>query len=110
MVPSEFSPFLLQNILLEEHILIQNLTNNTREKGFLKKKKQLMDKYNSPLEANSQHSNYKTGSFKPPIFNLTTEEIPKHCELLLNLGPNVVSTSKKRTLYGHNNINQIFST
>ena len=53
-----------------------------------------MDKYNSPLETNSQHSNYKTSSIKSSIFNLTTEEIPKHCELLLNLGPNVVPTSK----------------
>ena len=51
----------LKNILSEQHyILIQNVTNNSRKKGFLKNKKQLMDKYNSLLEINSQHSNYKT--------------------------------------------------
>ena len=64
----------LKNILSEQHyILIQNVTNNSRKKGFLKNKKPFMDKYNSPLEINSQHSNYKTSSIKPPIFNLTTE-------------------------------------
>ena len=51
----------LKNILSEQnYILIQNVTNNSRKKGFLKNKKQLMDKYNSLLEINSQHSNYKT--------------------------------------------------
>ena len=38
----------LKNILSEEYyILIQNVTDNSREKEFLKKKKQLIDKYNS---------------------------------------------------------------
>ena len=64
----------LKNILSEQHyIYVQSVTNNSRKQGFLKKKKQLMDKYNSPLEINSQYSNYKTSSIKPPIFNLTTE-------------------------------------
>ena len=64
----------LKSILSEQnYILIQNVTNNSRKKGFLKNKKQLMDKYNSPLEINPQHSNYKTSSIKPPICNLTTD-------------------------------------
>ena len=40
----------LKNILSEEYyILIQNVTDDSREKEFLKKKKQLIEKYNSLL-------------------------------------------------------------
>ena len=86
----------MKNILSEEHyILIQNVTDNSREKEFLKKKKQLICKYNSLLNKYSQHSNYKTGLIKPAILNLTNEEIPKHYESLINLGPKFVSTNKK---------------
>ena len=68
-----------KNTLSEEHyILIQNVTDNSREKEFLKKKKQLIDKYNSLLNKYSQHSNYKTSLIKPAILNLISEEIPKH--------------------------------
>ena len=43
----------LKNILSEEHyILIQKVTDNSTEKEFLKKKKQLLDKYNSLLRKN----------------------------------------------------------
>ena len=76
----------LKNILSDEHyILIQNVTDDTREKEFLKKKKQLIEKYNSLLDKYSRHSNYKTSLIKPAILNLTKEEIPKHYESLLNL-------------------------
>ena len=75
-----------KNVLSEEHyILIQNVLDDSREKWFLKKKKQLIDKCNSLLGNYSQHSNYKTGLIKPAILNLTKEEIPKHYESLLNL-------------------------
>ena len=38
----------LENILSEEHyMLIHNVTDNSREKEFSKKKKQLIDKYNN---------------------------------------------------------------
>ena len=85
----------LKNILSDEHyILIQNVTDDTREKEFLKKKKQLIEKYNSLLDKYSRHSNYKTSLIKPAILNLTKEEIPKHYESLLNLGPKFVSTNK----------------
>ena len=85
----------LNNILSEEHyILIQNVTDNSREKEFLKKKKQLIVKYNSLLNKYAQHSNYKTSLIKPAILNLTNEEIPKHYESLLNLGPKFVPTNK----------------
>ena len=89
----------LKNILSEEHdILIQNVTDNSREKEFLKKKKKLIDKYNSLLNKYSQHSSYKTSLFKPAILNLTSEEIPKHYESLLNLGPKFVPTNKNLPL------------
>ena len=85
----------LKNIFSEEHyILVQNVTDNSREKEFLKKKKQLIDKYNSLLDKYSQHSNYKTSLIKPAILNLTKEKIPKHYESLLNLGPKFVPTNK----------------
>ena len=85
----------LKNILSDEHyILIQNVTDDTREKEFLKKKKQLIEKYNSLLDKYSRHSNYKTSLIKPAILNLTKEEIPKHYESLLNPGPKFVSTNK----------------
>ena len=84
----------LKKILSEEHyILIQNVTDNSREKKFFKKKKQIIDKYNSLLDKYSQHSNYKTSLIKQAILNLTNEEIPKH-ESLLNLGPKFVPTNK----------------
>ena len=51
----------LKNILSEEHyIIIQNVTDDSREKEFLKKKKELIKKYNSLLDKYSLHSNYKT--------------------------------------------------
>ena len=85
----------LKSILSEEHyILIQNVTDNSREKEFLKKKKQLIKKYNSLLDKYSEHSNYKTSLIKPAIFNLTKEEILKHYESLLNLGPKFVPTNE----------------
>ena len=84
----------LKKVLSEEHyVLIQNVTDNSREKEFLKKK-QLMDKYNSLLETCFQYSNNKTSLIKPAILKLTNEEIQKHYEPLLNLGPKVVPTSK----------------
>ena len=90
----------LKNILSEEnYILIQSVTDNSREKEFLKKKKQLVDKYNSLLDKYSQHSNYKTGFIKPAILNLTNEEIPKHYEYLLNLGLKFVPTTKTYLLW-----------
>ena len=85
----------LKNTLSEEHyILIQNATDDSREKEFLKKNKQLIEKYNSLLAKYSRHSNYKTSLIKPAILNLTKEEIPKHYESLLNPGPKFVSTNK----------------
>ena len=85
----------LKSVLPEEHyILIQNVADNSREKEFLKKKKQLIDKYNSLLDKHSQHSNYKTSLIKPAILNLTEEKILKHYESLLNLGPKFVPTNK----------------
>ena len=85
----------LKNILSEEHyILIQNVTDDTREKEFLKKKEQLIEKCNSLLDKYSQHSNYKTNLIKPAILNLTKEVIPKHCESLFSLGPKFVPTNK----------------
>ena len=69
----------LKSILSEEHyILIQNVIDHSREKEFLKKKKQLIDKYNSLLDKHSQHRNYKTSLIKPAILNLTEKVIPKH--------------------------------
>ena len=85
----------LKNILSEEnYILIQNVTDDFREKEFLKKNKQLIEKYNSLLDKYYQHSNYKTSLIKPAILNLTKEKIPKHYEYLINLGPKFVPTSK----------------
>ena len=58
----------LKNILSEEHyILIENVTDDSREKEFLKKKKQLIEKYNSLLEKHSRRNNYKTSLIKPAI-------------------------------------------
>ena len=83
----------LKNILSEEHILIQNVTYNSKEKEFLKRK-QLIDKYSSLLDNYSQRSNCKTSSVKPAILNLTNEEISKNYESLLNLGPKLVLPNK----------------
>ena len=83
----------LKDILSEEHyILIQNVTDNSRKKN-LKRKKQLIDKYNSLLNKYSQPSNYKTSLIKPAIFNLACEKIPKYYESLLNLEPKSVPTN-----------------
>ena len=84
-----------KNILSEEHyILIENVTDDSREKEFLKKKKQLIEKFNSLLDKHSRHNNYKTSLIKPTILNLTKEEIPKHYESLSNLEPKFVPTDK----------------
>ena len=79
----------LKKILSEEHYnLIQNITVFSREKEFLKKKKkQLIDKYHSLLDKCSQRNSMKSSLMKPAILNLTSKEIPKHYEFLLNFGP-----------------------
>ena len=85
----------MKNILSEEHyILIQNVTDDSREKEFLKKEKQLIERYNSLLNKYSRHNNYKSSLIKPAILNRTKEEIPKHYQSLLNLGPKFVPTNK----------------
>ena len=85
----------LKNILSEEHyILVQNVTKNSREKEFLKKNKQLIDKCNSLVDKYSQHSNNKTSFIKTVILNLTNEEILKHYKSLLNPGTKIVLTNK----------------
>ena len=85
----------LKNILSEEqYSLIQNVAGNSGEKEFLKKKKQLINKYNSLLDKYSQHSNYKTSLIKTAILNLTNAEIPKHYESLLDLGSKFVPRNK----------------
>ena len=85
----------LKNILSEEHyILIQNVTEESWEKEFLKGKRQLIKKYNSLLDKFSLHVNHKTSLIKPAILNLTKEGIPRHCESLLNLRPKFVPTNK----------------
>ena len=66
----------------------------TQRKRILKKKKQLIDKYNSSLDKHSPHSNYKTRLIKPAILNLTKKEIPKHYQSLLNLRPKFVPMNK----------------
>ena len=77
----------LRKILSEEHYnLIQNMTVISREKEFLKKKKQLIDKYHSLLDKCSQSNSMKSSLIKPSILNLTSKEIPKHYEFLLNFG------------------------
>ena len=68
-------------------LLFKVVMNNSREKEFLRKKKQLIYKYNSFLDKYSQRSNYKISLINPANLNLTSEEIPKHYESLLNLGP-----------------------
>ena len=90
----------LKNILSDEHyILIQNVTDDSREKEFLQKKKQLIEKYNSLLDKYSQHSNYKTSLTKPAILNFTKEEIPRHYESLINLGLKFVPRNKNQPLW-----------
>ena len=56
--------------------------------------KQLIEKYSSLLGKHSRHNNYKTSLIKPAILNLTKEQIQKHYESLLNLGPKFVPTDK----------------
>ena len=85
----------MKNILSEEHyILIQNVTDDSREKEFLKKEKQLIERYNSLLNKYYRHNNYKSSLIKPAILNRTKEEILKHYQSLLNLGPKFVPTNK----------------
>ena len=75
-------------------IIFENVTDDSRKKKFLKKKKQLIEKYNSLLDKHSRHNNYKSSLIKPAILNLTKEQIPKHYESLLNLGLKFVPTDK----------------
>ena len=90
----------LKNTLSEEHyILIQNATDGSREKEFLKKNKQLIEKYNSLLDKHSRHRNYKTSLIKPAILNLSKEEIPKHYKSLLNSDQNLCLRTKTYPLW-----------
>ena len=71
----------LKSILSEErYIFIQNVTDNSREKGSSKKilSTQLL----------------QNKLIKPAILNLPKKEVPKHYESLLNLGPKFVPANK----------------
>ena len=90
----------LKNNLSEEHyILIQNATDGSREREFLKKNKQLIEKYNSLLDKYSRHRNYKTSLIKPAILNLSKKEIPKHYKSLLNSDQNLCLRTKTYPLW-----------
>ena len=70
------------------------MTVISREKEFLKKKNQLIDKYHSLLDKCSQRNSMKSSLMKPAILNLTRKEIPKNYEFLLNFGPLFAPTNR----------------
>ena len=81
----------------ENYLLIQSVTQKSREYEFVKKKEHLISKFNELQTTPSKRNNQQitTTYVKPSIINLTDIALTDHQISLLNLGPKFVPTEKK---------------
>ena len=81
----------------EHYLLIQSVTEKSREYEFVKKKEHLICKFNELQTTPSKRNNQQitTTYVKPSIINLTDIALTDHQTSLLNLGPEFVPTEKK---------------
>ena len=81
----------------EHYLLIQSVTEKSREYEFFKKKEHLICKFNELQTTPSKRNNQQitTTYVKPSIINLTNIALTDHQTSLLNLGPRFVPTEKK---------------
>ena len=85
----------------EHYLLIQSVTEKSREYEFVKKKEHLICKFNELQTTPSKRNNQQitTTYVKPSIINLTDIAVTDHQTFLLNLGPKFVPTEKKNLLW-----------
>ena len=76
----------LRNVLSDEDMtVVENITETAREGMFIRSKERLVKKFRKLQEMQSKEPQQKR--MKAPLLNLVGDEIPKHHEELLNLGP-----------------------
>ena len=81
----------------EHYLLIQSVTDKSRENDFVKKNDHLICKFNEIQRASSKRNNQQitTTYVKPSIINLTDIALTDYQTSLLNLGPKFVPTKKR---------------
>ena len=102
---------ILKAKLSEEHyLLIQSVTEKSRENEFVKKKEHLICKFDELQTTSSKKNNQQitTTYVKPSIINITDIALTDHQISLLDLGPKFVPT-EKRIFYGNYYSNGISS-
>ena len=81
----------LRNVVSDEDMtVVENITETAREGMFIRSKERLVKKFRKLQEMQSKEPQQKR--MKAPLLNLVGDEIPKHHEELLNLGPKFVPT------------------
>ena len=80
----------------DDMITINNVTEQSREKMFNSSKLRLLNKFRilKEMDNKKQYDTQRTNYVKESVINLTTEPLPEHHKLLLNLGPNFVPNIK----------------
>ena len=93
----ELSNIIKNEVSFEHYQIIQNATETSKEKQFVKKKNHLIKKFKKlHNEAVKEKTVEKRTSFlKSAVLNLTNDELPEHHKSLLNLGPKFVPSTKK---------------
>ena len=94
---------LKEQLSKDDYDTLITITDNTKEKHFIKKKEHLISKYNSLINTSDDFMNLaieRTQSIiKEVIVNLTGEELDENKIKLLNLGPKFVPTENKKRPY-----------
>ena len=75
---------------------IERITNKSKEKEYVKKRNNLIEKYQNLTKGNKIPKITGSKSFlKPALLSFTNQEISQHHLELLNLGPKFVPSNKK---------------
>ena len=94
---NEFCQTLKAKVSEEHYLLIQSVTEKSRENEFVKKKEHLICKCNELQTTSIKRNNQqiKTTYVKPSIIDLPGIALTSHQTSLLKLGPNFVPTEKR---------------
>ena len=86
----------LQSIINDEDMtVIEQITEKAREGMFKRSKDRLMKKFQNLRDMQNKNVGSQQKRTKAPLLNLVGDEIPKHHEELLNLGPKFVPTEER---------------
>ena len=86
----------LRSVLSKHFETIERIINKSKEKEYVKKRNNLIEKYQNLTKGNKIPKITVNKSFlKPALLSFTNQEISQHHLELLNLGPKFVPSNKK---------------